>query len=75
MERPVEADLRHPRERGGDARLEITGDDLRAAGVEESPLIGDALKQTLTLKLDGFVSGRDEELRTALRLLGREPGG
>jgi tRNA nucleotidyltransferase (CCA-adding enzyme) len=53
-------------------RLEITGDDLRNAGVPESPAIGSALKQALDLKLDGFVSGRDEELRTALRLLGRE---
>ena len=43
-----------------------------AAGVPESPAIGEALKQTLALKLDGFVSGRDEELHTALRLLGRD---
>jgi hypothetical protein len=40
--------------------------------VPESPAIGEALKQTLALKLDGFVSGPDEELRAALRLLGRE---
>ena len=52
-----------------DARLEITGDDLKRAGVPESPAIGRALEETLTLKLDGFVEGRDEELRTALRLL------
>ena len=52
-------------------RLEITGDDLRAAGVPESPRIGAVLKETLALKLDGFVNGRDEELSTALRLLGR----
>ncbi len=39
----------------------------------ESPQIGTALKQTLALKLDGFVSGRDEELATALRMLGHEP--
>jgi tRNA nucleotidyltransferase (CCA-adding enzyme) len=50
--------------------LEITGDDLRAAGVPESPELGRALKQTLSLKLDGFVSGKDEELETALRLIG-----
>jgi hypothetical protein len=29
------------------------------------------LNGTLALKLDGFVGGRDEELQTALRLLGR----
>lgn len=51
--------------------LEITGDDLKQAGAPESPAIGRALKETLALKLDGFVEGRDEELQTALRLLGR----
>jgi hypothetical protein len=55
-----------------DARLEITGDDLKQAGVPESPAIGRALSETLALKLDGFVQGRDEELRAALRLLGHE---
>jgi tRNA nucleotidyltransferase (CCA-adding enzyme) len=58
-------------ERVRDARLEITGGDLRTAGVPESPALGAALEQTLALKLDGFVSGREEELATALRLLGR----
>ena len=53
-------------------RLEITGDDLRRAGVPESPRIGAALKETLALKLDGAVSGRDQELATALRLAERE---
>ena len=52
-------------------RLEITGEDLKRAGDEESPAIGRALRETLALKLDGFVSGRDEELQAALRLLGR----
>jgi len=51
------------------AGLEITGDDLKGAGVPESPALGRALRQTLGLKLDGFVSGRDEELDTALRLV------
>jgi tRNA nucleotidyltransferase (CCA-adding enzyme) len=68
----VEERLRAYVERIRDARLEISGDDLREAGVPESPAIGEALKQTLALKLDGFVAGRDEELRTALRLLSRE---
>jgi tRNA nucleotidyltransferase (CCA-adding enzyme) len=56
-------------------RLDITGDDLRRAGVPESPEIGAALKETLALKLDGVISGRDEELATALRILGRGSGG
>ena len=50
------------------ARLEITGADLLAEGVPQSPSIGRALKETLRLKLDGKVSGRDDELRTALAL-------
>jgi tRNA nucleotidyltransferase (CCA-adding enzyme) len=48
--------------------LEITGDDLLAAGVPEGPAIGRALEETLKRKLDGLVSGRDEELDTALQL-------
>jgi tRNA nucleotidyltransferase (CCA-adding enzyme) len=52
--------------------LEISGDDLLAAGVPEGPALGRALEETLRRKLDGIVSGRDEELETAL-LLAREP--
>ena len=52
--------------------LEISGDDLLAAGVPEGPDIGRALEETLRRKLDGLISGRDEELETAL-LLAREP--
>jgi tRNA nucleotidyltransferase (CCA-adding enzyme) len=51
-----------------DTRLDITGDDLIAAGVAESPAIGRALEETLRRKLDGEVAGRDEELRLALSL-------
>jgi tRNA nucleotidyltransferase (CCA-adding enzyme) len=47
-------------------RLEITGDDLLAAGVPEGPALGRALDATLDRKLDGFVSGREEELEAAL---------
>ena len=55
------------------ARLEITGADLLAAGVPESPTIGRALRETLRRKLDGELSGRDEELRTAIALAREEP--
>jgi tRNA nucleotidyltransferase (CCA-adding enzyme) len=51
-----------------DVRLEITGDDLTAAGVPEGPQLGRALDETLARKLDGLVRGRDEELEHALRL-------
>jgi tRNA nucleotidyltransferase (CCA-adding enzyme) len=47
-------------------RLDITGDDLIAEGVEPGPALGRALAETLRAKLDGEVSGRDEELRYAL---------
>ncbi len=67
----VEERLHGYLERVRGMRLEITGEDLKAAGVPESPEIGAALRDTLGLKLDGFVSGRDEELRAALRFLGR----
>ena len=51
--------------------LEVSGDDLLAAGVPEGPAVGRALEETLSRKLDGLVSGRDAELETAL-LLARE---
>jgi tRNA nucleotidyltransferase (CCA-adding enzyme) len=51
-----------------DVRLEITGDDLVAAGIPQSPAIGHALDETLRLKLDGKVSGREDELRIALEM-------
>lgn len=50
------------------ARLEITGADLLAAGLPESPALGRALDETLARKLDGDVDGRDEELRVALEI-------
>ena len=68
---PSEAILRWVTDLRG-VELEISGADLLAAGVPEGPDIGRALEETLRRKLDGVVSGRDEELRTAL-LLAREP--
>jgi tRNA nucleotidyltransferase (CCA-adding enzyme) len=47
-------------------RLEITGADLLAAGVPEGPEVGRRLQQALDRKLDGEVSGREEELAAAL---------
>jgi tRNA nucleotidyltransferase (CCA-adding enzyme) len=48
-------------------RLEIDGGDLIAAGIPEGPAIGRALRAALHAKLDGIVSGRDQELAEALR--------
>jgi tRNA nucleotidyltransferase (CCA-adding enzyme) len=47
-------------------RLEITGDDLLEAGVPEGPAIGRGLEAALSGKLDGELSGREEELGIAL---------
>jgi tRNA nucleotidyltransferase (CCA-adding enzyme) len=47
-------------------RLEIDGRDLLAAGIPEGPEIGARLQRALDRKLDGEVSGRDEELAAAL---------
>jgi tRNA nucleotidyltransferase (CCA-adding enzyme) len=46
--------------------LEITGYDLMDAGVPEGPAVGRGLNAALAAKLDGEVSGREEELRVAL---------
>jgi len=62
---PGEPVLRYLSELRG-VRLEVTGDDLVEAGVPPSPAIGDALAETLRSKLDGKVSGRDDELALAL---------
>nr|MDQ3934957.1 hypothetical protein [Actinomycetota bacterium] len=49
--------------------LEITGDDLVAAGVPRSPAIGRALDEVLRRKLDGELrGGREEELAAALEV-------
>jgi tRNA nucleotidyltransferase (CCA-adding enzyme) len=46
--------------------LEITGEDLLAAGIPEGPAVGQGLEAALSGKLDGEISGQDEELRIAL---------
>lgn len=48
-------------------RLEIDGADLLAAGVDQGPAIGRGLRAALGAKLDGRVSGREQELAEALR--------
>ena len=48
-------------------RLEITGDDLLAAGIPEGPAIGRGLAAALRAKLDGDAAGREQELSIALR--------
>lgn len=49
-------------------RLEISGNDLIAAGVDPGPAIGAGLEAALGLKLDGrLAGGREAELAAALR--------
>jgi tRNA nucleotidyltransferase (CCA-adding enzyme) len=64
-----EASIRHYLDELAGARLEITGDDLRTAGVPEGPAIGQALERTLRRKLDGELAGRDAELAAALEVV------
>jgi tRNA nucleotidyltransferase (CCA-adding enzyme) len=50
-------------------RLEITGDDLVAAGVPQGPEIGRRLRATLAMRLNGELeAGREAELAAALAL-------
>jgi tRNA nucleotidyltransferase (CCA-adding enzyme) len=54
-------DLRH-------VGLQITGDDLLAAGLDEGPALGRRLQAVLDLRLDGrLAGGREAELAAALR--------
>jgi tRNA nucleotidyltransferase (CCA-adding enzyme) len=47
--------------------LEIDGSDLIAAGVPEGPAIGRGLRAALAAKLDGKISGREDELKRAVQ--------
>lgn len=48
--------------------LQITGDDLRAAGIAEGPELGRRLRMALDQRLDGaLAAGRDAELQAALQ--------
>ncbi|MFL5975766.1 MAG: hypothetical protein ACJ76G_11580 [Solirubrobacterales bacterium] len=55
-------DLRH-------VRLDLSGDDLIAAGVPPGPDIGRGLRAALAAKLDGKATTREGELRVALYAL------
>jgi tRNA nucleotidyltransferase (CCA-adding enzyme) len=52
--------------------LEIGGEDLIAAGVPPGPPLGRGLRAALRAKLDGEVSGRDQELAVALEAVGEK---
>ncbi len=46
--------------------LEISGDDLVAAGAQPGPAIGEGLQHALDLTLDGKLAGRQQQLEAAL---------
>jgi tRNA nucleotidyltransferase (CCA-adding enzyme) len=46
--------------------LEVDGDDLLAAGIDPGPALGRGLREALRRKLDGEISGREQELEAAL---------
>ena len=50
-----------------DVRLEISGEDLMAEGVDQGPAVGRGLASALAARLDGQVTGREAELDVALR--------
>lgn len=50
-------------------QLEITGEDLLAAGVPRGPAIGLGLRAALDAKLNGALSGPQQELAEALRAI------
>jgi len=49
-------------------RLEVSGDDLLAAGAEPSAVFSDILTRVRARRLDGAVAGREEELAELRRL-------
>ena len=58
-----------------DVALEIDGDDLMRAGIPEGPAVGRGLQAALRRKLDGEVSGADQELAAALEAARDGPSG
>jgi tRNA nucleotidyltransferase (CCA-adding enzyme) len=50
-----------------DVTLEIDGSDLLEAGLDQGPALGRGLEEALRRKLDGEVSGREQELAVALQ--------
>jgi tRNA nucleotidyltransferase (CCA-adding enzyme) len=52
--------------------LEITGNDLLAAGVKQGRAVGRGLAEAKRRKLDGEIDGREEELAAALEAAGAD---
>jgi tRNA nucleotidyltransferase (CCA-adding enzyme) len=54
-----------------DVRLEVTGRDLAALGLGESPRVGEVLAELRRRKLNGELDGRESELDAARELIAR----
>ncbi len=54
-----------------DVQLEVTGSDLAALGLGESPRVGEVLAELRRKKLNGDLDGRESELAAAKELLGQ----
>jgi hypothetical protein len=52
-----------------DIRLEVTGSDLAALGLGESPRVGEILAELRRRKLNGELDGRESELEAARELI------
>jgi tRNA nucleotidyltransferase (CCA-adding enzyme) len=52
-----------------DVRIELTGRDLAALGLGESPRVGEVLTELRRRKLNGELDGRDSELAAARELI------
>lgn len=46
-------------------KIELTGNDIIALGVKQGPVVGTILQEVLAAKIDGKVSGYDEEIAFA----------
>lgn len=57
-----------------DVTLEIDGSDLIAAGLGQGPALGRGLEEALRRKLDGELSGREQELAVALEAARSDDG-
>jgi tRNA nucleotidyltransferase (CCA-adding enzyme) len=63
--------LREYLERWRNVRPELTGDDLAALGLAESPRVGEVLAELRRRKLNGGLESRAEELAVARELIGQ----
>jgi tRNA nucleotidyltransferase (CCA-adding enzyme) len=57
-----------------DVTLEIDGSDLIAAGLSQGPALGRGLEEALRRKLNGELSGREQELAVALEVARSDDG-